>query len=87
MSDEQMAAVDRNDPELKYLTVEKTQFNDPATQAEWTLKRLMWVPHETQVITNIEFLLILKIRSEYRKNGAYYIIKICCFEKKIIFEN
>lgn len=41
--------VDRNDPELKYLTVEKNQFNDPATQAEWTQKRLVWVPHEAQV--------------------------------------
>lgn len=47
MSDEQV--VDRNDPELKYLTVEKNQFNDPATQAEWTQKRLVWVPHESQV--------------------------------------
>lgn len=49
MGDEQ-PAVDRNDPELKYLTVEKNQFNDPATQAEWTQKRLVWVPHELQVI-------------------------------------
>lgn len=41
--------VDRNDPELKYLSVERNQFNDPATQAEWTQKRLVWVPHENQV--------------------------------------
>lgn len=47
MSDEPV--VDRNDPALKYLTVEKNQFNDPATQAEWTQKRLVWVPHESQV--------------------------------------
>lgn len=47
MSDE--SVVDRNDPALKYLTVEKNQFNDPATQAEWTQKRLVWVPHESQV--------------------------------------
>lgn len=47
MGDE--TTVDRNDPELKYLTVEKNQFNDPATQAEWTQKRLVWVPHESQV--------------------------------------
>lgn len=40
---------DRNDPELKYLSVERSQFNDPATQAEWTQKRLVWVPHENQV--------------------------------------
>uniref|UniRef100_A0A1B0CH22 Myosin N-terminal SH3-like domain-containing protein n=2 Tax=Lutzomyia longipalpis TaxID=7200 RepID=A0A1B0CH22_LUTLO len=39
---------DRNDPDLKYLSVERSQFNDPATQAEWTQKRLVWVPHETQ---------------------------------------
>ncbi|XP_055526751.1 myosin heavy chain, non-muscle isoform X1 [Wyeomyia smithii] len=39
---------DRNDPELKYLSVERNSFNDPATQAEWTQKRLVWVPHETQ---------------------------------------
>lgn len=49
MGDEQ-PAVDRNDPELKYLTVEKNQLYDPATQAEWTQKRLVWVPHESQVI-------------------------------------
>lgn len=48
MGDETVT-VDRNDPELKYLTVEKNQFNDPATQAEWTQKRLVWVPHESQV--------------------------------------
>lgn len=47
--------VDRNDPELKYLTVEKNQFNDPATQAEWTQKRLVWVPHETQVRNDFVF--------------------------------
>ncbi|KAH8346370.1 hypothetical protein KR084_008626, partial [Drosophila pseudotakahashii] len=40
--------VDRNDPELKYLSVERNQYNDPATQAEWTQKRLVWVPHENQ---------------------------------------
>ncbi|CAD7076858.1 unnamed protein product [Hermetia illucens] len=39
---------DRNDPELKYLSVERNPFNDPATQAEWTQKRLVWVPHENQ---------------------------------------
>lgn len=39
---------DRYDPELKYLCVDRNNFNDPATQAEWTQKRLVWVPHETQ---------------------------------------
>ncbi|KAJ1527767.1 hypothetical protein ONE63_007722 [Megalurothrips usitatus] len=40
--------VDRSDPDLKYLSVDKSAFNDPATQAEWTQKRLVWVPHESQ---------------------------------------
>lgn len=39
---------DRYDPELKYLSVDRNNFNDPATQAEWTQKRLVWVPHEAQ---------------------------------------
>lgn len=39
--------LDRSDPELKYLSVDRNMFNDPATQAEWTQKRLVWVPHET----------------------------------------
>lgn len=39
--------VDRSDPELKYLSVDRNMFNDPATQAEWTQKRLVWVPHDT----------------------------------------
>ncbi|XP_064213332.1 myosin heavy chain, non-muscle isoform X2 [Tribolium castaneum] len=39
---------DRYDPELKYLCVDRNNFNDPATQAEWTQKRLVWVPHEAQ---------------------------------------
>lgn len=40
--------VDRSDPELKYLSVDRNSFNDPATQAEWTQKKLVWVPHENQ---------------------------------------
>lgn len=43
-----MSDQDRNDPELRYLSVDRNSFNDPATQAEWTQKRLVWVPHETQ---------------------------------------
>uniref|UniRef100_A0A1B0ALH5 Myosin N-terminal SH3-like domain-containing protein n=1 Tax=Glossina palpalis gambiensis TaxID=67801 RepID=A0A1B0ALH5_9MUSC len=46
--------LDRNDPDLKYLSVERNQFNDPATQAEWTQKRLVWVPHENQRKSNDE---------------------------------
>lgn len=37
---------DRSDPDFKYLSVDRNTFNDPATQAEWTQKRLVWVPHE-----------------------------------------
>lgn len=40
--------VDRSDPELRILSVDRNSFNDPATQAEWTQKKLVWVPHETQ---------------------------------------
>lgn len=42
-----MASDDRFDPELKYLSVDRNTFNDPTTQAEWTQKRLIWVPHES----------------------------------------
>ncbi|XP_064478099.1 myosin heavy chain, non-muscle-like isoform X2 [Ornithodoros turicata] len=37
-----------NSPELKYLIVDKKDICDPTTQAEWTAKKLIWVPHETQ---------------------------------------
>lgn len=36
------------DPELKYLSVDRNSYNDPAAHAEWTQKRLVWVPHEGQ---------------------------------------
>lgn len=39
--------VDMSDPDLKFLSVDRNTFNDPTTQAEWTQKRLVWVPHET----------------------------------------
>uniref|UniRef100_A0A6M2DP06 Putative myosin class v heavy chain n=1 Tax=Xenopsylla cheopis TaxID=163159 RepID=A0A6M2DP06_XENCH len=39
---------DRFDPDLKFLSVDRNSFNDPATQAEWTQKRLVWVPHDSQ---------------------------------------
>ena len=38
--------LDRTDPDLKYLVVDRHAFNDPTTQAEWTQKRLVWIPHE-----------------------------------------
>ncbi len=34
--------------ELRYLTVDRGLVNDPAQQAAWSAKRLVWVPHETQ---------------------------------------
>lgn len=40
------AKVDRSDPDFKYLYVDRNSYSDPATQAEWTQKRLVWVPHE-----------------------------------------
>ncbi|XP_076225299.1 myosin heavy chain 10 isoform X6 [Nomia melanderi] len=40
--------VDHSDPELRFLSVDRNNFNDPATQAEWTQKKLVWVPHDTQ---------------------------------------
>uniref|UniRef100_A0A0N7ZCE0 Myosin N-terminal SH3-like domain-containing protein n=1 Tax=Scylla olivacea TaxID=85551 RepID=A0A0N7ZCE0_SCYOL len=40
-----MADIDVNDPELKYLVVSRDTFEDPASQAEWTQKRLVWIPH------------------------------------------
>ena len=39
--------VDLCDTELKCLSVDSNMFNDPATHAEWTQKRLEWVPHES----------------------------------------
>lgn len=33
-------------PELQYLVVDKGSINDPASQAAWAAKKLIWVPHE-----------------------------------------
>ena len=43
-----MGNVDRTDPDLKFLVVDRNAFSDPATQTEWSQKGLVWVPHETQ---------------------------------------
>lgn len=37
-----------NNPELKYLVVDRNLLSDPSQQAEWTQKKLVWIPHETQ---------------------------------------
>ncbi|KAI1301395.1 Myosin heavy chain, non-muscle [Halotydeus destructor] len=39
--------VDDNNPELKYLVVDKTLVNDPTDSAHWSSKKLVWIPHET----------------------------------------
>ena len=33
--------------ELRYLAIDRSLINDPAVQAEWASKRLIWVPDET----------------------------------------
>lgn len=78
MGDE--TTVDRNDPELKYLTVEKNQFNDPATQAEWTQKRLVWVPHESQVSGHTIVRLFVRIAYRTNKKKTPY-RKIFCDDR------
>ncbi|XP_040569834.1 myosin heavy chain, non-muscle isoform X3 [Lepeophtheirus salmonis] len=55
-----MTDVDKNDPDLKYLVVDRNAFNDPSKQAEWTQKRLVWVPHDSHgfvaasIVTNMK---------------------------------
>lgn len=39
--------MDKSDPDFRYLVVDRNVINDPASQAEWTQKRLVWVPHES----------------------------------------
>uniref|UniRef100_A0A4D5R920 Myosin heavy chain, non-muscle n=1 Tax=Scolopendra viridis TaxID=118503 RepID=A0A4D5R920_SCOVI len=39
--------LDLNNPDLKYLIVDRNVINDPTVQAEWTAKRLIWIPHDT----------------------------------------
>ena len=34
-------------PELKYLVVDKTLVTDPTEAAQWTAKKLVWIPHES----------------------------------------
>lgn len=34
------------DAELQYLVVDRDAVNDPASQAAWAAKKLVWVPHE-----------------------------------------
>lgn len=41
-----MTDVDKSDPDFKYLVVDRNAFNDPAMQAEWSKKRLVWIPHD-----------------------------------------
>lgn len=34
--------------ELSYLAIDRSVINDPAVQAEWAAKKLIWVPDEAQ---------------------------------------
>ncbi|KAH9360260.1 hypothetical protein HPB48_005712 [Haemaphysalis longicornis] len=36
-----------NSPELKCPAVDKSDVYDPTRKAEWTAKKLIWVPHES----------------------------------------
>lgn len=40
--------LDISGAELQYLVVDKGTVNDPASQAAWAAKKLIWVPHEVQ---------------------------------------
>jgi len=37
-----------NDPEFKYLVVDRNIVSDPSQQTEWTSKKLVWIPNEQQ---------------------------------------
>lgn len=39
-----MAKFDIKDKDMQYLMVNKNLLNDPAMQADWTAKKLVWVP-------------------------------------------
>lgn len=43
--------MDPLDQDLKYLRVQRSDVNDPLVQAEWSKKRYVWAPHETQGFT------------------------------------
>ena len=45
-TDDPLALAGMSAAELKYLTVDKNVLNDPMKQAEWSAKKLIWVPHE-----------------------------------------
>lgn len=36
------------DPELKFLQVDRAKMHDVVAQAEWSTKKLIWVPHPEQ---------------------------------------
>ena len=48
MADDPYATMGMSAQELKYLTVDRKVINDPAMQADWSAKKLIWVPHESQ---------------------------------------
>ena len=36
------------DPELKYLQVDRAKMHDVVAQAEWSKKKMVWIPHPEQ---------------------------------------
>lgn len=39
---------DRSDPELRILSVDRNTVNNTVTQAQWSERKMVWVPHESQ---------------------------------------
>lgn len=62
--------------ELQYLVVDKQVINDPAAQAEWTAKRLVWVPHEAHgfVAASIKAERGEELEVEIAESGKRYLV-------------
>lgn len=67
-----------NDPDLKYLVVDRGLINNTSTQAEWSSKKGIWVPHESQGF------IAASIKAETKDEVTVEIIetgKSCTFNK------
>jgi myosin protein heavy chain len=42
------ASNDNHDMDLNHLTVKRSTLNDPTEHAEWSKKKLIWMPHEKE---------------------------------------
>ncbi len=62
--------------ELKYLSVNRDMINDPAAQADWATKRLVWVPHENQgfVAAGIREERGDEVKVEIQESGKHVIV-------------